>query len=198
MPRRSIRSLALVSVAAAALAWAEGCASLQSLAQLPQLELHIDGTSDATLAGVALANVRAVEDLRPGDLLSVAAAVRRRQLPLRFDLHLGADNPSANNYDLHLERLEWTLLLEDRETVSGVFEQNVALAAGGTTDIPIAVEVDLVRFFDGGARDLARVALRAAGAGGPLNVALRARPTLRTPLGPVRFPSEITVARRSF
>lgn len=190
-------TLALASLSAAALLAGPSCASLQSLARLPELSLHIDRTSDATLAGVDLAGVRGIDDLRPADLLRVAAAVRGGELPLRFDLHLGADNPSANRYDLHLERLEWTLLLEERETVSGVFAREVVIEAGGTTDIPLEVELDLLRFFDGGARDLARLALRAAGAGGPVNVSLRARPTVRTPLGPVRFPNEITVARRS-
>lgn len=173
-----------------------GCATLQQLAALPQVEFHIDGTSDATLGGVDLDRVRRVEDLRPADLLRIAASVRGRRLPLRFDLHVGAANASSNRYDLHLERLEWTLLLEDRETVRGVFTRDLVIGAAGTTDIPIEVELDLLRFFDDGATDLAALALRAAGADGPRNVKLRARPTLRAPWGSVRFPNEITISGR--
>ncbi len=173
-----------------------GCATLQGLATLPQVDFHIDRASDARLAGIALDRFRHVEDLSPIDLLKVAVAVRGRRLPLVFDLHVGATNASPNRYDLFLERLEWTLLLEDRETVSGIFDRQLVIGAAGTTDIPLAIEVDLLRFFDGGASDLAGVALRAVGAGGPVNVKLRARPTLRTPLGPVRFPQEITIVSR--
>jgi hypothetical protein len=191
MPRWPRRGFLVLTVLASA-----GCATLQRLAQLPQLDFHIDGVSDPDLAGVDLTGLRRVEDLRPGDFLRIAAAVRARRLPLRFDLHLGVDNPSANRYDLHLERLEWTLLLEDRETVSGVFARELVIAAGGTTDVPLSVEVDLLRFFEDGAGDLAALALRAAGAGGPTNVTLRARPTVRTPFGSFRFPNEITVASR--
>ena len=173
-----------------------GCATLQSLAQLPQVRFHIDGTSDGSLAGVDIDRLRRVEDLGALDLVRVGAAVARRRVPLRFDLHVGAQNDSANRYDLRLERLEWTLVLEDRDTVSGVFDRPIVIESDGSTDIPITVEVDLLRFFDDGAKDLAALALRAAGAGGPTNVRLRARPTVRTPMGPFRFPNEVTIGPR--
>ena len=175
-----------------------GCATLQQLSRLPQLDFHLDRVANPDLAGIDLSGVRRFEDLHPVDLLRVAAAVRAGRLPLTFDLHVGAENPTANRYDLRLERLEWTLLLEERETVSGVLAEDLVLAAGGTTDIPIAVELDLLRFFDEGASDLARLAVRAVGAGEPTEVKLRARPTVRTPLGSFRFPNEITIASRSF
>ncbi len=192
MPRRSVRLFLLVLLTAGL----AGCATLQRLAELPQVDLHIDRVSDASLAGIAIDRIRRVDELQPADLLLIAASARSRRLPLRFDLHVGVDNASQYRYDLWLARLEWTLLLEERETVSGVFDRELAIGPTGTTDIPLQVEVDLVRFFRGGASDLARLALRIAGAGGPVAVKLRARPTLRTPLGLIRFPNEITIAGR--
>jgi hypothetical protein len=193
MPRPRSRWLLL---ALPALLPATGCATIRQLSQLPQVDFHLDRASDPALAGVDLARVRRFEELRPGDLLRVAAAARAGRLPLTFQLHVGADNPSANRYDLRLERLEWTLLLEDRETVSGVYDGDLVIPAGGATELPIAVELDLLRFFDEGASDLARLAIRAVGAGEPQNLKLRARPTLRTPLGSIRFPNEITIVSR--
>jgi len=186
-------TLAAVLLASFALS---GCATLQSLAQLPQVRFHIDGTSDGRLAGVDIDRLRHAEDLGTIDLARVGLAVARRRVPLRFDLHIGAENPSTNRYDLRLERLEWTLVLEDRDTVSGVFDRPVVIESDGTTDIPLTIELDLLRFFSHGARDLAAVAVRAAGAGGPTNVRLRARPTIRTPAGPFRFPNEIVIGPR--
>jgi hypothetical protein len=175
---------------------ASGCATLGRLAQMPRVTFHIDRVTDGALAGIAVGRLRRAADLRPTDLLRVADAVRRGRAPLTFDLHVGAVNESENRYDLHLERLEWTLLLEERETVSGVFERPIVLDASRTTDIPISIEVDLLRFFDEGASDLVDLALRAAGGGGATSVKLRARPTIRTPLGLFRFPNEITIASR--
>jgi hypothetical protein len=173
---------------------APGCASLGRLAQLSRVDFHVDRVTDGALAGIPIGRLRRAADLRPTDLLRIADAVRHGRAPLTFDLHVGAVNESENRYDLHLERLEWTLLLEDRETVSGVFEEPIVLDASRTTDIPIAVELDLLRFFDEGANDLVDLALRAAGGGGPTNLKLRARPTVRTPFGPFRFPNEIMIA----
>jgi hypothetical protein len=173
-----------------------GCATLGHLAQVPRVHFHIDRVTDGALAGISIDRLRRAGDLRPTDLLRVADAVRRGRAPLTFDLHVGAVNESENRYDLHLERLEWTLLLEERETVSGVFEQPIVLDASDTTDIPIAIEIDLLRFFDEGVNDLVNLAVRTAGEEGAANVKLRARPTIRTPLGSFRFPNEITIASR--
>lgn len=191
--RPALRSLVLVSLALPV----AGCATLDALAQLPKVDFHLDRVAEPTLAGIDLRRVERVEELGAADLLALGLAVRRGEVPLRFTLHVGADNPSEDRYDLRLERLDWTLLIEDRETVSGVVAEPFVIPGAGSADIPIDVELDLLRFFEGGARDLARVAVRAVGAGQPLNVKLRARPTLRTPLGPVRFPNEITILRRS-
>jgi hypothetical protein len=195
MPPCSRRRWILAAVIPISLAL-PGCATLQQVAALPQVRFFIDRASDADLAGIDLGGLRRVEDLRATDALLIANAVRRKRLPLRFDLHVGAENASPHRYDLRLERLEWTLLLEDRETVSGVFARDLVIGSAGVTDIPISIELDLLRFFDEGASDLVGLSLRAAGAGGPTNVKLRARPTLRTPLGPVRFPNEITIVHR--
>jgi hypothetical protein len=174
-----------------------GCATLEQVVQVPQVEFYLDRASDAALAGIDLEGVRRVEDLRPGDYLTIADAVRRGSLPLRFDLHVGADNADARAYDLRLERLEWTLLLEERETVSGILERNIVLAPAATTDIPVPVELDLLDFFADGASDLVQLALRLTGSEAePARIKLRARPTLRTPFGPLRFPSEITIVDR--
>ena len=194
----SVRRLGRCLAAIAAAAPLATCASIDGLGGgLPQVDFHLDRVSDARLAGVDLDGVGRIEQLRPADLLVIADAVGRGRLPLRFDLQVGADNTSPYRLDLRLERLEWTLLLDGRETVNGVLDSGVVLDPARTTVVPVPVELDLLRFFDDGAHDLARLALRAVGGGGPpVGVALRARPTLRTPLGPIRFPNEITIARR--
>ncbi len=190
----TVRALVAPVLLVLALA-APGCATLGRLVQVPRVQFHIDRVTDGALAGVAIDRLRRRADLRPTDFLRVADAVRRGRVPLTFDLHVGAVNESENRYDLHLERLEWTLLLEERETVRGVFEQPIVLDASRTTDIPIAIELDLLRFFDEGTSDLVDLALRAAGGGRATSVKLRARPTVRTPLGSLRFPNEITIAQ---
>jgi hypothetical protein len=198
MTRAFIRRMFL-GISAVPLLFAMGsCSSLEGLAELPNVDFYIDRVTGANLAGVSVDDVNRVEDLGTADYLAIAEAVRRGSLPLRFNLHVGADNAAPYEYDLRLEKLEWTLLLEDRDTVSGIYDGDAVIGAAGTTDIPVPVDVDLLRFFDEGASDLVRLALRLTGIGGgdPANVKLRARPTFRTPLGSYRFPNEITITDR--
>lgn len=174
-----------------------GCAALGELASLAEVDFAIDRASDGRLAGVEIDRLRSYRDLGPGDLLAITRAVERRQLPLEFVLHLAAENPPDNGVAASLVRLDWTLLLEERETVSGVLDREIRIQPGEVADIPLTIELDLVRFFDDNARDLVDLALAAAGRGGePKNVKLTARPTVMTPLGPIEYPYPITVTSR--
>ena len=191
---RSRRACWLPLLAAVVLA---GCQTLGRVADLARVDFSIDRVAAADLAGVQLDRVRRFEDLRAGDLLRIAGAARLGRLPLRFTVHVGAENPASNTVALRLARLEWTVLLEDRETVTGVLRQDILLAPGRETDIPVPVEIDLLRFYEEGGSDLARLALRAVGAGGrPANLKLRLLPTLTTPFGELRYPDPITVIDR--
>jgi hypothetical protein len=178
-------------------ALAVGCATLQEIASLRFVDFAIGGTSDGRIAGVPLDRVRSYSDLRASDLLQVVAALQARQVPLSFTLHVDASNPDSNQVAARLLRLDWTLWLEDRETVQGRLDREFVLPPGRTVDVPIAVELDLARFFEDNARDLVDLAAAVAGRGGSArNVKLTARPTVSTPLGDLTYPDEITIVSR--
>lgn len=174
------------------------CTTLQQIAALQSVDFEIDRVDQGVLAGIDLRNIRSYRDLRPIDVLTVAAAVQRDRLPLAFTLHVHAENPSTNGVDARLLRLEWTLLLEGRSTINGVLDQDLRLPAGRVTDIPLRIELDLLDFYRDSARDLAELALSVAGEGGaPKTIELRARPTISTPVGPIVYPGDITIASRT-
>ncbi len=176
---------------------AGSCATLQEIAALRLVDFSIGSTSDGVLAGIDLTRVRSYEDLRPGDLLDLAAAARRKELPLAFTLHVAGRNPSSNATPARLVRLEWTLFLQDHETVSGVLDRDVVLEPGAVTDIPLRIDLDLVRFFRDDVRQLAELALGLSGNRESVQIRLAARPTVTTPLGPLRYPGTITIARKT-
>jgi hypothetical protein len=173
------------------------CATLQQMAALRNVEFTLDRVSDLRLAGIDLGRVDSFDDLGLGDAGRLALAVSQRRLPLDLRLHLMAENPEGNTTDARLVRMDWTLLLQDRETLSGVFDGNVLLPPGQPTDVPVDISLNLVEFFEGSARDLVELALSLSGQGGaPKNVALRATPVVDTPLGPMRYPRPITIVSR--
>jgi len=172
-----------------------GCQTLQQIANLRFVEFDIDRVTNAELASVNLDRVRSQRDLGAIDLARIGAALATGSLPFEFTLHLGAENPSANNTPARLIAMDWTLFLEDRETISGTLDQNILLPAGQRTDIPIPIRLDLVDFFGHNLTDLVELALAVSGQGGrPKDIKIMAQPTIDTPLGPIRYPQPITIA----
>ena len=190
---RSMLSLALLAGIAASL---QGCQTLREIAALRSVAFALDRVSNATLAGVDIQRLRSYEDLSATDVIRIGASVADRRLPLRFQLHVAARNPAENSVQARLVRMDWTLLIEDRETISGVLDQTFVLPPGETRDIPIGIELDLIEFFDRSTRDLVELALAVAGQGEPQNVKVRAVPTIDTPIGAIDYPNPITIVNR--
>ena len=203
-PTVSARLLALFTVAALL---PLGCATVNQILALRQVDFSIDRVTDGVLAGVDLRNVRSANRLAAGDLVRVAAAVERGELPLSFTLHVGARNPQDNPVAARLLRLSWTLYMDGRRTIDGVTEREQVIQPGATVDVPLRMDLDLLRFFHDDARGLANVALGVLGGGsgsgsgagggsGAPKLELRARPTVMTDLGPIDYPGEIVIASR--
>lgn len=171
-----------------------GCATLQQIAALQQVDFRLDRVSDGVLAGVPLDNVRSYDDIGPTGTARILAGVAQGELPLAFDLVVGAENPSDNPTAARLVQMDWTLFVDGTETVSGIYNEERLIQPGATADIPVSIELDLIRFFDSNAQDLAELALNLAGAGGsPAQLRLEARPTITTSLGPIRYPGTISI-----
>lgn len=174
---------------------AAGCRTLREIAALRRLDFGIAGAADPRLAGIDLSRIQSSGEVSPADMLRLGSAVLKEQLNLDVTLLVSAKNPAENTVDARVVRLDWTLLLDDRETVSGVTDSDILIQPGTEADVPVAVSVNLVEFFDTGIRDLLDLALDVSGVGGrPTRVTLRATPTVDTVLGPIRYPHPITIA----
>ena len=194
MGRRGLRPALTRWAVLAALLFTGGCATLQQLAALRNVDFALDRVAGVRLAGVLLDDKRGWGDLSAVDVTRLTVALAQGQMPLEFDLFVTGQNPPDNAVEARLIRMDWTLLLEDRETITGVFDREVVFPPGEPTTFPVAISLDLREFFEGSARDLADLALALSGQGGaPTTVALRAVPTIETALGPLRYPSAITI-----
>jgi hypothetical protein len=169
-----------------------GCATLSEIAALRRVDFSLSGTTGTTLAGVPIEQARSIDDLRTTDVVRIGAALARGELPLESDLLVEAANP-ADGVQARLLELDWTLFLEDEETVSGVLDREFVLPPGDPVTIPVRVRLDLLDFFDGSTEELVDLALALAGAEEPQEVRLEAIPSIQTPLGPMRYPSPIRI-----
>lgn len=172
------------------------CQTLREVASLKDVQFRIDRASDAQLAGINLNEVRSYQDLRGADVARLGAALSSGELPLSFTLHVAAENPATNSVDARLTQMDWTLLLNEQETIAGTFDREVVLPPGTPKDVPVAIKLDLIDFFDENLRGMVDLATAVGGEGPPTNVALRVQPTVRTPLGRMKYPTPITVVSR--
>ena len=187
------RTIALASLVALA-----GCATLQQLVALRQVSFSLTGLENARVAGVSLARISSYRDVSTLDAARIGLAVVRKDVPLDVQLNVRADNPADNRTAATMAKLSWTLLLDNKETVSGVLDTNVTLPAGQATTIPLKVRVNLVDFFGGNAESLLNLAAGLAGLNAdPARITLRATPTVTTPIGPITYPTPITIASKT-
>lgn len=169
-----------------------GCATLQGIIALQHVDFRLAGAEGTRLAGIDVARIPRYEDVSAADLLRLGAALGQGRLPVETILRVEASNP-ADNVEARLVRLEWTLLLDDRETVSGAVDDEVHLPAGVTTDVPVRVELDLLRFFDEQLPALVDLAVALSGSGDRQRVELQVLPTVETAIGPIRYPEPIRI-----
>lgn len=175
----------------------QGCQTLREIASLRSVEFALDRVAEAELAGVEIQRLRSYQDLRASDVARISAAVASGELPLSFELFVAARNPEENRVQARMVRMAWTLLVEERETISGVVDEAFTLPPGEIRHIPITIQLDLVEFFDANLRDLVELALSFGGQGGePKNIKLRAIPTIDTPVGAIEYPESITIINR--
>ncbi len=190
-------STVAAAVVVAFLLTASGCQALKEVANLRKVDFALDRVTEANLAGVDLSRIRSYGDLRTSDVLKVTSALANRELPLVFNLHLTAENPPQNTVQARLVQMDWTLFLEERETISGVLDQNLVLEPGQPADIAVPISLDLMRFFGDNMQDLIELALAVSGQGGsPKNIKLQATPTIHTIIGPIRYPQPIIIVNR--
>lgn len=195
--RSLARWFAVVAAAAIALSFA-ACATARGILALRQVEFSVDRVASVRLAGVPLDRIRSAADVGVLDAGRIAAAVMRRQIPLEFDLHVLGRNPAENRTTARLTRLQWILDLNGRETVSGTLDTTYTFAPGAETDVRVPVRLDLAQFSQESAADVLGLALGLAGLGSRrTEIALRAIPTIDTPLGPIQYPGTITIVRRA-
>jgi hypothetical protein len=190
------RTMLVLGIVGASVLWT-GCRTLEQIAQLRHVAFALDRISEAHLAGVRVDQKSSMNDVRAVEMARLIASLADGRLPLDFRLHVGAENPEDNGVSARLVRMDWTLFLEGRETVSGRYDGDVLLPPGQRTDIPIDISLDLVRFFGDNLNDLIEVALSLSGQGGsPRNVTLEATPIIDTPVGALRYPRPLTIVSR--
>ena len=179
------------------------CATLSALAGLSRIQFKLNDVGSVRLAGIDIANKHSASDFSMMDGVNLLGAFTSGKLPLTFTLNVAAKNPNPANGTnlsaLQVTEFPWRLLIDNRETISGGIGAAVGVpSGGGTTMIPLQVSVDLKQFFaDKGYNDILNLALAISGQGAA-KLQLKAQPTMSSPIGSLRYPSELTIVSTQF
>ena len=166
---------------------------IQQVTTMSRCDFKLNDVQDIRLAGVLVQNIKSVNDLNLSDGARLAGALTSSTLPLTFTLNVVAKNP--NDQTAGLNRLEWILLIDDIEMVSGVNETPVSIPGKGTVIIPLTMNIDLRKALSGkSGQAMMNFAFNLAGANGtPTRINLKAKPTILVGKYPLAYPGYITV-----
>jgi len=174
---------------------AASCQQLKQMANFTRCQFRMSTVQNTTLAGVNVQQIQRLSDMNLLQAGRITAAYASGNMPLTMTLNVEAQNP--NDATAAMNRMEWILLIEGKEIVTGVLNDRVAIAPdGGTATIPVQISADLRQLMAKNSMDEnINLGLGLAGAGGRPSpkLALKIKPSLMIGNFTVPYPGYITL-----
>lgn len=156
--------------------------------------------------GVSLTGKTKLSDLSWSDAVKLKDLVSLKSFPVQFVLNLDAYNPNDGKTnpiksDATITSMDWRLVIDDVPTISGYINTPISIpATGQSITIPMTMELDLYKFFSDRSYDkLIDLALALGGLNSDLTrVKLDIKPSVKTILGSITYPSWITVISKTY
>jgi len=172
-----------------------------AITNISRLQFKLEDVNGFRLAGIDISNKSSVNDISMMDALKLTNAFATKSFPAEFVLDIGAKNPNdgtqnTRKSDATISSLDYRLLIDDVPTISGDISAPIGIpGTGQSVTIPLRMGLDLYKFFgDKGYESIANLAMAIGGVGGsPARLKLDMKPTVKTSLGPITYPSRLTV-----
>ncbi len=164
------------------------------IAMLTKCEFRLGSLNNTQLAGVNVQNYNSFKDLKLTDVAKLTTSYAAGKLPVSFTLNVDIKNPNAQAAGL--SKLDWILLIDDVERLSGITEERITIPAnGGIATLPMNLSFDLMKVVEAGnLESLANLAMNLAGVGNkPTRVSLKAKPTVYVGSMPITYPNYLMI-----
>lgn len=177
-----------------------------ALASLKKMEFRISGLTNMRIAGIDISRLSDPSKLSIADGIALSSAFAQKSLPATFILNVDARNPNngsqgARNTPLTLSGLDWNLLIDNKQTISGDIDKPIEIpGTAPLTTIPLSVSVDMYKFFsDRGYDGIMNLVLALGGSkGSTARVKLDAQPSVSTAFGTMTYPGRMTIVDSEF
>ena len=159
-----------------------GLASCDVLNQVAQMANLVNCTFDFNsvnqiqMLGINLSKGMSKTDLNATQLLSLADAIMRKQLPVSFNVNVDVKNP--NSIAAAMTKMDYILTLNGKQVVSTTMNNGINVPANSSSVVSIPITTDLFQLFTGESADaIVNLAFKLAGASSnPINVGLKVKP----------------------
>jgi len=170
------------------------CKQLQELASFAKCEFKLKSIENINLAGINVQQVKSLSDISVLDAAKLMAAVTQNNFPLQFTLNVDVKNP--NPVQASLNKLDWILIIDDIQLLTGTSQSKVQIAPnGGISNYPLAFNLNLKEVLkEKTGQSLVNFGLNLAGAGNqPSRVTLKAKPYINVGNFELPYPGYITI-----
>ncbi|MCU0353441.1 MAG: hypothetical protein MUD08_06830 [Cytophagales bacterium] len=175
---------------------ATACQQLKQMANFTKCQFRMNSVQNTTLAGVNVQQIQSLSDLNLLQAGKLTAAYASGSMPITMTINVDAQNP--NDATAAMNRMDWILLIEGKELVTGTLNERVSIApSGGTAVIPVRISADLRKIMaKNSTEENINLGLGLAGANGRPSpkLSLKIKPSIMIGSLTVPYPGYITLS----
>ena len=176
-----------------------GLSSCNLLTQVAQMANFANCTFDFNsinkiqMLGVNLSKGMTKDDLNATQLLNLANALMKRELPVTFNVNLDVENP--NSIAAAMSKMDYIVSLNGKQVISTTMNNSINVPAKSKNTITIPVTTDLFQLFSGESADaILNMAFKLAGASiDPVKLGLQVKPYITINNQQLAYPNYITI-----
>lgn len=178
---------------AVAAVMATSCGTLQHLSQITNLKncnFSLRSVESVQVAGI---NVKNLKSLSAADLVTIAACISAKKLPVSLGVSVGVDNPGADA--AAVTRMEWVCTVDDKALATGIVSDKVTVPAQSSVTIPLRVNMDAYELFSSTGVDAVKTFIQSFSTDDSVSsrVAVKVKPTVTVGSATITFPNYITL-----
>ena len=172
------------------------CNVLNQVAQMANLvkcTFDFNSVNQIQMLDINLSKGMSKTDLNATQLLSLAEAIMKRQLPVTFNVNVDVKNP--NSIAAAMTKMDYILTLNGKQVVSTTMNNGINVPAQSSSTISIPITTDLFQLFSGESADaIVNLAFKLAGASSdPVNVGLKVKPYINIGTQQLAYPDFISM-----
>jgi hypothetical protein len=128
------------------------CQTLQMMQNFAKCEFRLAQLSNISALGIDMTGKRSFSDFSLLDAGKIVQALAGNQFLLNFVANVEVRNPNAEPAGLN--RMDWILMVDNKEVLNGTLNQAVNVPANnGTAVMPLNLSIDLKKIFANQGRD---------------------------------------------